>query len=102
RQSNSASSSSVFDHSSSSHHIDDVDDNEEETSRSNTPSPSRLVNLFSNLVPQVLENQPHENQNLHTYQTKILNHQSQHRDEHRKGLRSIGKALKNAMKGRKK
>ncbi|GJU46420.1 hypothetical protein Tco_1203686 [Tanacetum coccineum] len=83
RQSNSAFSSFVADHSSSSHHIDDnVDENEEETSRSNTPSPSRLVNSNSNLVPQVLKKQPHENQNLHTYQTKILNHQSQHRDEH--------------------
>ncbi|GJV47132.1 hypothetical protein Tco_1437344 [Tanacetum coccineum] len=51
------SSSSDFDHSSSSHHIDDnVDENEEETSRSNTPSPSRLVHSLSNLVPLVLKN----------------------------------------------
>ncbi|GKB71264.1 hypothetical protein Tco_0932676 [Tanacetum coccineum] len=88
RHSNSTSYSTAFDHSSSSHLIDDnVDEHEEETTRSNTPLPSRLVNSFSHLVPQVLKNQPQENQNLHTYQTEILNHQSQHRDEHRKGLR---------------
>ncbi|GJZ60263.1 retrovirus-related pol polyprotein from transposon TNT 1-94 [Tanacetum coccineum] len=92
-------SSNVLDHSSSSHH---VDENDEEPFHSNTPSPSQLINSLSNVVPRVFENPPHKNQTMLTYQTKILNHQSQHRDEHRKGLRSIGRALKNAMRGTKK
>ncbi|GKA57748.1 hypothetical protein Tco_0756936 [Tanacetum coccineum] len=103
RHSNSASSSSVFVHSSSSHHMDDNDDeNKEDTSRACTPSPSRFVNSLSNVVPQVFKTPPHESQTMHTYQTEILNHQSQHQDEHRKGLRSIERALKNMLKGRKK
>ncbi|GJT23529.1 hypothetical protein Tco_0893466 [Tanacetum coccineum] len=81
---------------------ENVDENDEESSHSNTPSPSQLINSLSNVVPRVFENPPHEKQIIHTYQTEILNHQSQHRYEHQKGLRSIGRALKNAMRGRKK
>ncbi|GJU04770.1 hypothetical protein Tco_1121200 [Tanacetum coccineum] len=99
RSSNPSSSSNVLDHSSSSHH---ADGNDKESFHSNTPSPSQLINSLSNVVPRVFENPPHENQTMYTYQTEILNHQSQHRDEHQKGLRSIGRALKNAMKGSKK
>ncbi|GKE08820.1 hypothetical protein Tco_1412371 [Tanacetum coccineum] len=99
RLSNPSSSSNALDHSSSSHH---VDENDEESSHSNTPSPSQLINSLSNVVPRVFENPPHENQIMHTYQTEILNHQSHHRDEHRKGLRSIERALKNVMRGSKK
>ncbi|GJY08057.1 hypothetical protein Tco_0375111 [Tanacetum coccineum] len=100
RHSNFASSSSVFVHSSSSHHMDDNDDeNEEDTSHACTPSPSRFVNSLSNVVPQVFKNPPRESQTMHTYQPEILNHQSQHRDEHRNWLRSIGRALKNVLKG---
>ncbi|GJY64766.1 hypothetical protein Tco_0466226 [Tanacetum coccineum] len=103
RSSNPSSSSNVLDHPSSSHHIDENDDgNDEEYFHSNTPSPSQLINSLSNVVPRVFENPPHENQTIHSYQTEILNHQSQYRDEHRKGLRSIGRALKNAMRGSKK
>ncbi|GJU48578.1 hypothetical protein Tco_1218133 [Tanacetum coccineum] len=52
RHSSSASSSSVFVHTSSSHRLDDNDDeNEEDTYRASTPSPSRLVNSLSNVVP---------------------------------------------------
>ncbi|GJS05505.1 hypothetical protein Tco_0322013 [Tanacetum coccineum] len=103
RHSSSASSSFVFVHTSSSHHLDDNDDeNEEDNSRASTPSPSRFVNPLSNVVPQVFKNPPHENQTMHTYLTKILNHKRQYRDEHRNGLRSIGRALKNVLKGRKK
>ncbi|GJU64624.1 hypothetical protein Tco_1246459 [Tanacetum coccineum] len=77
RQSNSASSSSVFIYTSPSHHLDDNDDeNEKDTSRASTSSPSQFVNSLSNVVPQVFENPPHENQTMHTYQTQILNHQS--------------------------
>ncbi|GJZ81031.1 putative reverse transcriptase domain-containing protein, partial [Tanacetum coccineum] len=85
RQSNPSSSSNALDHSSSSHHVDEND----ESSHSNTLSPSQLINSFSNVVPRVFENPPYENQIMHTYQTEILNHQSQHQDEHRKGLRSV-------------
>ncbi|GJZ38348.1 hypothetical protein Tco_0584539 [Tanacetum coccineum] len=99
RSPNPNSSSNVLDHSSSSYH---VDENDEESFHSNTPSPSQLINSLSNVVPRVFKNLPRENQTIHTYQTGILNHQSQHRDEHKKGLRSIGRALKNAMRGSKK
>nr|GEW17715.1 hypothetical protein [Tanacetum cinerariifolium] len=103
RQSNPSSSSNALDHSSSSHHVDkNVDENDEESSHSNTLSPSQLINSLSDVVHRVFENSPHENQIMHTYQTEILNHQSQHRDKHRKGLRSIRKALKNVMRSRRK
>ncbi|GJR71027.1 hypothetical protein Tco_0017092 [Tanacetum coccineum] len=74
RQSNSASSSSVFIYTSPSHHLDDNDDeNEKDTSRASTSSPSQFVNSLSNVVPQVFETPPHENQTKHTYQTQIIN-----------------------------
>ncbi|GJW81419.1 hypothetical protein Tco_0145394 [Tanacetum coccineum] len=83
RSSNPSSSSNVLDHPSSSHHINENnDENDEESFHSNTPSPTQLVNSLSNIVPRVFENPPHENQTLHSYHTEILNHQSQHRDEH--------------------
>ncbi|GJX45937.1 hypothetical protein Tco_0262613 [Tanacetum coccineum] len=97
--SNPSSSSNVLDHPSSFHH---VYENDEESFHFNTPLPSQLINSLSNIDPRVFENPPHENQTMHTYQTEILNHQSQYRDEHRKGLRSIERALKNAIKGSKK
>ncbi|GJV45944.1 hypothetical protein Tco_1430480 [Tanacetum coccineum] len=106
RPSTVASSSSAFDHPSSSHHVDEDDDeNKEGTSRTSTPSPIRYVNPLSNEIPQVFSN-PSENeqtmQNLFTRQTEILNRQVQLRDEHRSGLRSIGKGIKNLWKGKKK
>ncbi|GJV93883.1 hypothetical protein Tco_1541696 [Tanacetum coccineum] len=103
RSSNPSSSSNVLDYPSSSHHIDENNDgNDEESFHSNTPSPTQLVNSLSNVVLRVFENPPHENQTMHSYQTKILNHQSQLQVEHRKGLRPIEKALKNVMKSKKK
>ncbi|GKA69623.1 hypothetical protein Tco_0775687 [Tanacetum coccineum] len=103
QSSNPSSSSNILDHPSSSHHIDENDDgNDEESFHSNTPFPSQLINSLSNIVLRVFKNPPHENQTMHTYQTEILNHQSQYRDEHQKGLRSIERALKNAMRGSKK
>ncbi|GKD12560.1 hypothetical protein Tco_1196967 [Tanacetum coccineum] len=99
RDSNASSSSTALNHSSSSHHLDE---NDEESSHSSTPLLPQLISSLSNVVPRVFENPPHESQSLTTYQTKIINHQIQHRDEHRKGLMSIGKALKDMMKGSKK
>ncbi|GJZ49196.1 hypothetical protein Tco_0603386 [Tanacetum coccineum] len=101
RSSNPSSSSNVLDHPLSSHHINENNDgNDEDSFHSNTPSPTQLVNSLSNIFPRVFENLPHENQTLHSYQTEILNHQRQHRDEHLKGLRSIGNALKNGTRSK--
>ncbi|GJZ08300.1 hypothetical protein Tco_0542583, partial [Tanacetum coccineum] len=70
----SASSSSAFDQPSSSYLNDDDDGNGEGTSRASTPSPIRFVNFLTNDI----------------------------RDEHRGGLRSIGKGLRNLWKNMKK
>ncbi|GJZ96121.1 hypothetical protein Tco_0668455 [Tanacetum coccineum] len=81
------------------------DHNDEGTSRASTPSPTRFVNFLSNEIPQVFSNPPDDEQtmqNFFTRQTKILNRQVQMRDEHRSGLRSIGKEIKNLWKGKKK
>ncbi|GKC53253.1 hypothetical protein Tco_1075998 [Tanacetum coccineum] len=103
RSSNPSSSSNVLHHPSSSHHTNENNDgNDEESFHSNTSSPTQLVNSLSNIIPRVFENPPHEDKTLHSYQTEILNHQSQHRDEHRKGFRSIRNALKNVMRSKKK
>ncbi|GJW49471.1 hypothetical protein Tco_0090822 [Tanacetum coccineum] len=103
RDSNLSSSFTALNHSSSSHHIDEnVDDNDEESYHSSTLSLPQLISSLSNVVPRVFENLPHESQSLNSYQTEIINHQIQHRDEQRKGLRSIGKVLKDMMKGNKK
>ncbi|GKB64881.1 hypothetical protein Tco_0921067 [Tanacetum coccineum] len=99
----STSSSSTFDHPSSSHHVDD--DNDEGTSRASTPSPTCYVNSFSNEIPQVLTNLPHNEQNMQTLftrLTKILNRQVQMRDEYKSKLKSIGKGIKNLWKGKNK
>nr|GFC43492.1 pentatricopeptide repeat-containing protein [Tanacetum cinerariifolium] len=96
RSSNPGVSSNVLEHPSSSNHIDENNDGiDEESFHSNTPSPSQLINSLSNVIPRVFENPPHEDQTMHIYQTKTLNHQSQYRDEHPKGLRSIERVLKN-------
>ncbi|GJQ90272.1 hypothetical protein Tco_0001411 [Tanacetum coccineum] len=102
----SISSSFTFDQPSSSHLNDDDDDgNDEGTSRASTPSPTRFVNSLTNEVPRVFENPPNVDPNLELFyirQTEILNRQVQLRDEHRGGLRSIGKGIKNLLKGKKK
>ncbi|GJX31338.1 hypothetical protein Tco_0241193 [Tanacetum coccineum] len=86
----STSSSSAFDQPSSSH-LNDDDGNGKGTSRASTP--------------QVFQNPPNIEPNLepfYTRQTEIINRQVQIRDEHRGGLRSIGKGLKNLWKNMKK
>ncbi|GJU44645.1 hypothetical protein Tco_1201911 [Tanacetum coccineum] len=102
----STSSSSAFDQPSSSHLNDDDDDgNGEGTSRASTPSPIRYVNSLTNEVPQVFQNPPNIDPHLepfYTRQTEIINRQVQIRDEHRGGLRSIGKGLKNLWRNIKK
>ncbi|GJT06550.1 hypothetical protein Tco_0841012 [Tanacetum coccineum] len=95
RSRHSTSSSSAFNQPSSSHLNDDDDDgNDEGTSCASTPSFIRYVNSLTNQVPQVPQNLSNVDQNMepfYTRQTKILNRQVQLRDEHRGGVRSIGK-----------
>ncbi|GJR38945.1 retrovirus-related pol polyprotein from transposon TNT 1-94 [Tanacetum coccineum] len=102
----STSFSSAFGQPSSSHSKDDDNDgNDEGTSLASTPSPPRFVNSLSNDIPQIFSNPPDIDPNmeaLYTRQTKILNRQVQLRDEQRGGIRSIGKAIKNLLRGKKK
>ncbi|GJW81382.1 hypothetical protein Tco_0145357 [Tanacetum coccineum] len=99
-------SSSTFDQPSSSHLInDDDDENDKGTSRASTPFPTRFVNSLINDVPQVFQNPSNIDPHLepfYTRQTEIINRQVQLRDEHRGGLRSIGKGLKNLWRNMKK
>ncbi|GJT44539.1 hypothetical protein Tco_0953254 [Tanacetum coccineum] len=94
----STSPSSAFDQPSSSHlNDDDNDGNDEGASRASTPSPIRYVNSLTNQVPQVFQNPPNIDLHLEPYytcQTEIINRQVQLRDEHRGGVRSIGKSLR--------
>ncbi|GJR30894.1 hypothetical protein Tco_1107126 [Tanacetum coccineum] len=93
------SSSSAFDQPSFSHLTDDDNDgNAEGTSRASNPSPIHYVNSLTNEVPQVFQNPPNIHSHLepfYTRQNEIINSQVQIRDEHRGGLRSIEKGLKN-------
>ncbi|GJZ58107.1 hypothetical protein Tco_0613601 [Tanacetum coccineum] len=84
---------------------DDDDGNDEGTSRASTPSPIRYVNSLTNQVPQVFQNPPNIDPHLepfYTRQTKIINRQVQLRDEHRGGVRSIGKSLRRLWRNMKK
>ncbi|GJV60719.1 hypothetical protein Tco_1466819 [Tanacetum coccineum] len=102
----STSSSSDFDQPSLSHLNDDGDDgNDEGTSRTSTPSPIRYVNSLTSQVSYVFQNPSNVDQNMepfYTCQTEILNHQVQLRDEHRGGVRSIGKSLRRLLRNMKK
>ncbi|GJS15754.1 hypothetical protein Tco_0410226 [Tanacetum coccineum] len=75
------------------------------TSLASTPSPIRFVYSLTNEVPQVFQNPPNIDPHLepfYTHQTEIINRQVQLRDEHRGGLRSIGKGLRNLWRNMKK
>ncbi|GJT64138.1 retrovirus-related pol polyprotein from transposon TNT 1-94 [Tanacetum coccineum] len=102
----STSSSSAFDQPFSSHLNDDDDDgNDEGILRAITPSPIHYVNYLTDQVPQVFQNPPNIDPHLepfYTRQTKIINRQVQLRDEHRGGVRSIGKSLRRLWKNIKK
>ncbi|GJZ04174.1 hypothetical protein Tco_0537449 [Tanacetum coccineum] len=102
----STSSSSAFGQPSSSHlNDDDNDGNNEGTSRASTPSPTRFINSLTNEVPRVFSNQPNLDPNMepfYTHQTEILHRQVQLRDEQCGGIRSIGKGIKNLLRGKKK
>nr|GEW90236.1 retrovirus-related Pol polyprotein from transposon TNT 1-94 [Tanacetum cinerariifolium] len=101
RDSNASFSSTTLNHSSSSHPLDDiVDVNDEESFRFNYSSPSQNVSSSSNVVSRVLQNPPHESQHLNTYLSETIDLQTQHRDDHRKRLRPIGKVLKDMISGK--
>ncbi|GJU86855.1 retrovirus-related pol polyprotein from transposon TNT 1-94 [Tanacetum coccineum] len=102
RESNASSSSTTQNHPSSSLPLDAiVDENNDESFHSNSSSsPSQNVTSSSNVVPRVTQNSPHESHYLNTHLSETINLQTQQRDAHREGLRSIGQALKNMM-GRK-
>ncbi|GJY83841.1 hypothetical protein Tco_0497217 [Tanacetum coccineum] len=98
RDSNGSSSSTTLNHPSSSRPLDDiVNENDEESFHSNSSSPSQSISSSSNVVSRVSQNPPHESPHLNTYLFETINLQAQQRDAHRKGLRSIGKALKDMM-----
>ncbi|GJX30557.1 hypothetical protein Tco_0238636 [Tanacetum coccineum] len=103
RESNASSSSTTLNHPSSSHSLDDtLDENDDESFNSNSSSPSQNISSLSNVVSRVRQNPPHESHNLNTHISETINLQTQQRDAHREGLRSIGQALKNMMGGKRK
>ncbi|GJQ98431.1 hypothetical protein Tco_1242538 [Tanacetum coccineum] len=103
RESNASSSSTTINHPSSSSLLDDtIDVNDDESFHSNSSSPSQNFSSSSNVVPRVCQNPPHESHNLNTYLSETINLQTQQRDAHREGLRSIGQALKTMMSGKRK
>ncbi|GJZ83213.1 hypothetical protein Tco_0648386 [Tanacetum coccineum] len=103
RESNASSSSTTLNHPSSSRPLyDTIDENDDESFHSNSSSLSQNVSSSSNVVPRVCQNPPHESHNLNTYLSETINLQTQQRDAHREGLRSIGQALKTMMSGKRK
>ncbi|GJY19756.1 hypothetical protein Tco_0391247 [Tanacetum coccineum] len=102
-ESNTSSSSTTLNHPSSSHPLDDTfDENNDESFHSNSSSPSQNISSSSNIVFRVRQNPSHESHNLNTYLSETTNLQTQQRDAHREGFRSIGQALKNMMGGKRK
>ncbi|GJV40958.1 hypothetical protein Tco_1419398 [Tanacetum coccineum] len=98
-----SSSSTTLNHPSSSHSLDDtLDENDDESFHSSSLSPSQNISSSSNVISRVRQNPPHESHNLNTYLSKTINLQTQQRDAHREGLRSIRQALKNMMGGKRK
>ncbi|GKE09598.1 hypothetical protein Tco_1413149, partial [Tanacetum coccineum] len=104
RESNTSSSSTTQNHPSSSLPLEAiVDENDDESFHFNSSSsPSQNVSSSSNVIPRVILNPPHESQNINTYLFETINIQTQQKEAHRDGLRSIGQAIKNMMKGKRK
>ncbi|GKA82430.1 hypothetical protein Tco_0789178 [Tanacetum coccineum] len=103
RKPNASSSSPTPNHPSSSHPlVDPTDENDDESSHSNPSSPSQNISSSLNNVFRVHQNPPRERHYLNTYLSESINLQTQQRDAHREGLRSIGQALKNMMGGKRK
>ncbi|GJS77147.1 hypothetical protein Tco_0727028 [Tanacetum coccineum] len=103
RESNASSSSTTLNHPSSFHPLDDtLNENNDESFHSNSSSASQNISSSSNVVSRVRQNPPYESHYLNTHLSETINLQTQQRDAHRKGLRSIGQALKNMMGGKQK
>nr|GEZ88503.1 hypothetical protein [Tanacetum cinerariifolium] len=101
RDSIASSSSTTQNHTYSSHPLDDtVDVNDDKSFRSSSSSPSQNISSSSNVVSRVLRNPLYESHHLNTYLSETINIQTQHRDDHQKGLRTIEKALKDMMSGK--
>nr|GEZ87000.1 hypothetical protein [Tanacetum cinerariifolium] len=79
-----------------------VDENDDESFHSNSSSPSQNIYFSSNVVPRVRQNLPRERHDLNTYLSETINIQTQQRDAHWNGLRSIGQAIKDMMSGKQK
>ncbi|GJZ39510.1 hypothetical protein Tco_0586073 [Tanacetum coccineum] len=102
-ESNASSSSTTLNYPSSSPSLDDtIDENDEDSFHSSSFSPSQNVSSSSNVVSRVCQNPTHESKYLNTHLSKTINLQTQQRDAHREGLRSIGQALKDMMSGKQK
>ncbi|GJS16182.1 retrovirus-related pol polyprotein from transposon TNT 1-94 [Tanacetum coccineum] len=98
-----ASSSTTLNHPSSSLLLDHVvDENDDESFHSNSSSPSLQLSSSSNVASRVCQNSSHESHDLNTLLSETITFQTQQRDAHRDGLRSIGQALKNMMGGKRK
>ncbi|GJV93343.1 hypothetical protein Tco_1541156 [Tanacetum coccineum] len=103
RESNASSSSATLNHPSSSHLLDDpINEDDDESFHPNSSSPSQNIPSLSNIVSIAHQNPPHESHYLNTHLSETINLQTQQRDAHREGLRSIGQALKNMMGGKQK
>ncbi|GJT67336.1 hypothetical protein Tco_1018816 [Tanacetum coccineum] len=79
-----------------------VDDNDDESFHSNSSSHTQHISSSSNVDSRVHQNPPHENYDLNTLLSETITLQTQQRDAHRDGLRSIGQTLKNIMGGKRK
>ncbi|GJW62410.1 hypothetical protein Tco_0111745 [Tanacetum coccineum] len=103
RKSNASSYSTTQNLPSSSRSLDHmVDENDDESFHSNSSSPSQQVSSSSNVASRVRQNPSHESHDLNTFLSETITLQTQQRNAHRDGLRSIGQALKNMMGGKRK
>ncbi|GKB42799.1 hypothetical protein Tco_0887741 [Tanacetum coccineum] len=92
RESKANSSFTTQNHPSSSHPLDHmVDENDDESFHSNSSSPSQQVSSSSNVASRVRQNPSHESHDLKTFLSETITLQTQQRNAHRDGLRSIGK-----------
>nr|GEX74788.1 retrovirus-related Pol polyprotein from transposon TNT 1-94 [Tanacetum cinerariifolium] len=76
------------------------DENDDESFHSYSFSSSQNISSSSNVFLRVCQNLPHESHDLNTYLFETINIQTQQRDAHRDGFRSIGQAIKDMMSGK--
>ncbi|GJT08237.1 hypothetical protein Tco_0842699 [Tanacetum coccineum] len=101
RETNASSSFTTQNPPSSSLLIDTmVDENDDESFHSNSSSHSQHVFSSSNVRSRVCQNSSHESHDLNTILSETITLQTQQRDAHRDGLRSIGQTLMNMIGGK--